>query len=161
MAYLERFVAFSILTEESGKSLQRIKAEYMKALGLHSTDALFLAVLHRHPEGLTAADLARACKVDRAVVSRSLPTLLSQGAVAYKEAPTEGRTYRSPLVLTEKGCDTVAKMRTFTVDTVRHTSADITNEELAVFYRTFRKIERRLAAHAEELEEKAQERKDK
>ena len=51
-------------------------------------------------------------------------------------------------------------MNAFTVDTVRRTSLDIPSEELAVFYRVFRRLEKRLAEHARELEEKNEERKE-
>lgn len=63
MAHFERFVAFTLLHEEIGKSIQRIKTEYMQQFGLRSGDALFLAILARHPEGLSAAALARECGV--------------------------------------------------------------------------------------------------
>ncbi|MBE6656578.1 MAG: winged helix-turn-helix transcriptional regulator [Ruminococcaceae bacterium] len=154
MAYLKRFVAFSMLNEESSKSLQRIKSAYMSSLGLHSGDAILLAVLNEHREGLSAAALSRACKLDRAAISRALPSLLSQGVISYSEPQVQGRNYRSLLVLTEKGVQTVKKMRAFTIDTVCRTSDDIGSEELATFYRVFRKLERRLAEHARTLEEK-------
>lgn len=158
MAHLKRFVAFSMLNEESSKNMQRIKAAYMGTLGLHSGDAMLLAVLSRHEDGLSASELARACKLDKAAISRALPPLLEKGEVAYREPHTGKRSYRSRLILTEKGRETVKKMNAFTVDTVKRTSEDIPSEELATFYSVFRKIERRLAEHAAALEEKTEER---
>ena len=149
MAVLERFVAFSMLTEESSKSMQRIKAAYMGSLGLHSGDALFLAVLEKHPEGLSAAALARECRLDKAAVSRALPHLLSMGVIAY----AQGHSYRSPILLTQNGRDVLAKMDLFTADTLCHTSDDIPNEDLETFYRVFRTLEERLTDHARALEE--------
>ena len=160
MAHLERFVAFSMLCEESSKSLQRIKTAYMAALGLHSSAALLLAVLSRHPEGLTSAALSRACKLDRAAISRALPTLLAEGVVSYEDEQPQKRNYRSRLLLTEKGVEAVKRIQSFTVDAVRHISGDIDNEELTVFYRVFRTLEKRLSDHAKELEGTGEERKD-
>ena len=160
MANLERFVAFSMLTEESSKSMQRIKAAYMKTLGLRSGDAILLAVLSRNEGGLSAAELARACKLDRAAVSHALPTLLSAGVIAYLEPHLQKRNYRSRLILTEKGTATVKKMHDFTIDTVRRTSDDIPTEEIATFYRVFRTLEKRLDEHADILESRIKERKD-
>lgn len=154
MANLERFVAFSMLTEESSKSMQRIKAAYMKTLGLHSGDAILLAVLSRNVGGLSAAELARACKLDRAAVSRALPALLSSGVISYFEPQPQKRNYRSRLILTEKGVATVKKMHDFTIDTVHRTSDDIPIEEIATFYRVFRTLEKRLGEHADALEDK-------
>ena len=48
MAHLERFVAFSMLCEESCKSLQRIKAAYMNKLGLQSGAALLRIYFNIH-----------------------------------------------------------------------------------------------------------------
>ena len=160
MAYLERFVAFSVLTEESSKNMQRIKTAYMRTLGLHSSDAILLAVLSHHEEGLSAAALARECKLDRAVVSRALPALLDAGVIAYADpSQQQKRNYRSALTLTPLGTEAVKKMQDFTVDTVKRTSDDISSEELATFYRVFRKLEKRLAEHASALEESTEERK--
>ena len=155
MAVLERFVAFSMLTEESSKSMQRIKAAYMGKFGLHSGDALFLAVLEKHPEGLSAAALARECRLDKAAVSRALPHLLSVGVIAY----AQGHSYRSPILLTEKGGEVLKQMDLFTADTVCHTSDDIPSEDLETFYRVFRTLEERLADHARTLEEANDEKK--
>ena len=152
MAHLERFVAFSMLNEESSKSMQRIKSAYMGALGLQSSDAILLAILSRHEDGLTAAELARACSIDRAVVSRALPRLLSSGVILCSEPPSQKRGYRSRLILTEKGQSTVEKMNGFAVETVRRTSCDISTEDIATFYRVFRKLEKRLADCAQALE---------
>lgn len=160
MAYLERFVAFSLLNEESSKSLQRIKSAYMRTLGLHSGDAMLLAVLSEHEEGLSAAALSRACKLDRAAISRALPALLAEGVIAYADGHAQKRNYRSCLILTDKGKEQVKKIQVFTADTVRRTSEDIESEELATFYRVFRTIERRLADHAAALENAGEERKE-
>ena len=160
MAYLERFVAFSMLTEESSKSMQRIKTAYMKTLGLHSGDAILLAVLCHHADGLSASELARACKLDRAAISRALPALLSKGVIEYLEPHPQKRNYKSKLVLTERGMDAVNQMHDFTIDTVRRTSDDISVEEIATFYRVFRTLEKRLNEHAQALEDASEERKE-
>ena len=160
MAILERFVAFSMLTEESSKSMQRIKAAYMGTLGLYSGDALFLAVLEKHPAGLSATALARECKLDKAAVSRALPHLLAAEVIAYAQAPVQGRSYRSPILLTPKGHDVLAKMDLFTADTVCHTSDDIPSEDLETFYRVFRTLESRLSDHAKLLEESGEKAKN-
>ena len=154
MAELERFVAFSMLTEESSKSMQRIKSAYMQTLGLHSGDALFLAVLEEQGGGLSSAALARACRLDRAAVSRALPRLLEAGVIACAEN-AKGNKYGSLLVLTPTGKCVLKKMQDFTADTVRHTSTDIPDEELKIFYRVFTLIESRLSNHARALEKRA------
>ena len=144
MAHFERFVAYTLLHEEIGKNIQRIKTEYMQRFGLRSGDALFLAILARHPEGLTAAALARECGVDKAVISRALPTLLSSGAVTYGDGMAEKHAYRARLCLSERGREIVAEMRTYSVTAVKSASTGISPEDLAVFYRVLRTINQNL-----------------
>ena len=157
MAYFERFVAFSLLHEEIDKSIQKIKSEYMSRFGLHSSDAILLAMLDQHPEGLTAAALARACGVDRAIISRALPNLISSGTVTYAEESAKKHSYRAPLGLSDRGRDVVKKMHDLSVLVVKTASGEIPTEELAVFYRVMRTINRNLADHARLLEEETEE----
>ena len=152
MVHFERFVAFTLLHEEIGKSLQKIKSEYMCRFGLRSTDALILAILFAHPDGLSAAALAKECGVDRSVISRALPALLSSGAVAYTEAGNRRRSYRAPLLLTETGTRIITEMNEASVRIVGAASAGVSPEELTVFYRVMRTINKNLADHAEEPE---------
>lgn len=147
MAHFERFVAFSLLHEEIGKSILRIKTEYMQRFGLRSTDALFLAMLDRHPEGMTAAALARECGVDKAVVSRALPTLLSSGAVVYADGAENRHGYRARLCLSARGEEIVREMQAFSVSAVKAASKGIAGEEIAVFYRVLRAINQNLKEH--------------
>lgn len=149
MAHFERFVAFTLLHEEIGKSIQRIKTEYMQQFGLRSGDALFLAILARHPEGLSAAALARECGVDKAVISRALPVLLSSGAVTLGDGAAEKHAYRARLCLSECGREIVEKMRTYSVSAVKTASTGISTEDLAVFYRVLRTINQNLTEHAD------------
>jgi DNA-binding MarR family transcriptional regulator len=152
MAYFERFVAFSLLNEEIAKSMQKIRASYMSRFGLRSGDAICLAMLDRHPDGLSAAALAKACKVDRAVISRTLPLLMKEGMIRYQDPAERKHGYRTLLFLTEKGETVVKEMRAFAVETVRYASDSLSGDELAAFYHALRTIEHNLAAYAEQLE---------
>lgn len=157
MAHFERFVAFSLLHEEIGKSIQRIKTEYMQRFGLRSGDALFLAMLDRYPDGMTAAALARACGVDKAVISRALPTLLSSGAVVYADAAAKSHGYRARLCLSERGREIVKEMRASSVSAVKTASDGIAGEEIAVFYRVLRAINQNLSEYTVPRSEEGEE----
>ena len=160
MQQFERFVAFTLLHDEIGKSLQKIKTEYMCRFGLRSSDALFLAILCSHPEGLTAAALAKACGVDRAVISRALPDLLASGAVSYAEGQASSRGYRARLLLTERGKQVITEMTELSALVVGEASKEVPAEDLATFYRVLRTIDRNLTAHAHKLETSAAEEGD-
>ena len=152
MADFERFVAFTLLHEEIGKSIQKIKTEYMGRFGLRSGDAMTLAILDRHPDGLTAAEIARKCGVDKAVISRALPDLLSSGSVMYTDGSSVKRNYRARLRLSPQGEQIVAEMNRFSVETVRASSGDIPDADMITFYRVMRTINKNLSSHARLLE---------
>ena len=91
MADLERFVAFSLLNENIAKNLLKIKSEYMMhTFGLRSGDAICLVEIKNHAEGISSVELARACGVDRSVISRMVPELIARGIIRYKDA-VEGK----------------------------------------------------------------------
>ena len=152
MLPFERFVAFTLLHEEIDKNLLRIKSEYMCRFGLRSSDALLLAILCSHPEGLTAATLAKKCGVDRAVISRALPDLIASGAVRYADGAETKRSYRARLALTEEGMAIITKMVDLSALVVGEASAEVSSEDLATFYRVLRTINQNLTAHAQRLE---------
>ena len=156
MVHFERFVVFTLLHEEIGKSLQRIKSEYMCRFGLRSTDALILAILYAHPDGLTAAALAKECGVDRAVISRALPALIASSVVCYAQV-SRGRGYRTPILLTDKGKRIITEMKEASVRIVGEASAGVSDEELTTFYSVLHTINKNLAEQIEEPEADSQE----
>ena len=149
MVHFERFVVFTLLHEEIGKSLQRIKSEYMCRFGLRSTDALILAILYAHPDGLTAAALAKECGVDRAMISRALPALIASGVVCYAQV-SRGRGYRTPILLTDKGKRIITEMNEASVRIVGAASAGVSEEDLTTFYSVLHTINQNLAEQIEE-----------
>ena len=155
MAYFDRFVAFTTMIDDIGKSIQKIKTDRMERFGLQSTDALCLAVLSRRPEGLSLTALAAACRLDKAAVSRAMHRLFESGNVAYRESATKN-TYRAPLVLTDKGKAVVDAMRELAADAVTHASADVSPESLEILYTSLEQIRKSLARYASELEQGAQ-----
>lgn len=156
----KRFVAFTLLHEEIGKSIQKIKTEYMGRFGLRSGDALTLVTLAQHPEGLTAAELARKCGVDKAVISRALPTLISSGAVVHSDTGTGKHSYRARILLSQRGEEIVAQMREYAVASFQISSGDFSVEELTTFYRVMRTLNRNLTAYVLSLDEKSHEKGD-
>lgn len=160
MSHFERFITFTLLHEEIGKSLQKIKTEYMCRFGLRSSDALFLAILREHPEGLTAAALAKKCGVDRAVISRALPDLLASGTVCYAEGTVPRRSYRARLFLSEKGVRIINEMTELSVVVVGAASSEVPREDLATFYRVLQTIKNNLADHAQKLDTASPEEED-
>lgn len=148
--YFERFVLFSGYIEETYKRIQKIKAECMGAFGLRSTDAMCIVVLSMHAEGLTATELAAFCKVDKAVISRAVKTLLLANAITY--AQTEKKNYRTRLLLTEKGRKIARNMLSIAKEAVTAVSGGLSPEQLQEFYKTFGIMNRNLKEYAKGIE---------
>ena len=148
--YFERFILFSGYIEEAYKSIQRIKTERMGSFGLRSTDAMCIVVLSMHKEGLTATELACYCKVDKAVISRSVKALLKAGAIEYANA--EKKNYRTRLLLTESGKTIAHNMSTMAEDAVLAVSDGVEPTQLKEFYKTFGVMTRNLKDYAKGIE---------
>ena len=82
--YLDRFIRFVLEVEKLDKAVQRTKNICMAQFGLRGGHVMCLCQLLRHPAGLTAAALARQCKVDRACVSRIVGELTDAGCIEAK-----------------------------------------------------------------------------
>ncbi len=98
---LERFERFTLVINEIQREWNRIASEEMDAYGLKGSYLVYLIVLHRRPEGLTAARLGSLCSRDKADVSRAVTVLESKGLI--RKESGSGNLYRANLVLTEQG----------------------------------------------------------
>ena len=141
--YAERFREFSGLVSRAEKALQRVKTENVKDYGLRGVHVSCLLALHERPEGLTATELAAACGVDRAQISRVTAELRGLDLVC-EASPGPRRRYRGALELTEEGRAAAAEMAGIVDEKLQRVSGDIPPEELTVFYRVFGAIVERL-----------------
>lgn len=143
--YVDRFREFSGLVSRAEKALQRAKAEHVRGYGLRGVHVSCLLELNERPEGLAATELASACGVDRAQISRVTSELMELGLISGGDRGPR-RRYRSPLVLTEEGRLAASGMAGIVAEKLQSVSGDLPEEELAVFYRIFRQITERLEA---------------
>ena len=75
----ERFASFYLLISGIYKEIQRIESHRIKEMELKSVHVLWLYLLQKHPEGLSAAELARRGDIDRSLVSREIGMLVKRG----------------------------------------------------------------------------------
>lgn len=97
-----RFEDFVGIVNALHKEIERIKTAEAARLGLKGADVMCLYYLVKGPDGMTGSELARACDVSRAAVSRTLSHLASEGIVEV-DAGSEGSRYRALVRLTEHG----------------------------------------------------------
>ena len=98
---MDRFDTFTGSVLELNRLLQRLKETEMKPMGLRANHVMCLYHLGKAPQGLTAAELTRACREDKAAVSRCIAQLTQRGLVS-AEAQAH-RLYRAKLTLTPAG----------------------------------------------------------
>ena len=96
---IDRFERFSISIFNISHYWNKIAAEVMKKHGLRGGYALYLIVLSRCDENITAAKLAELCQRDKGDVSRAISTIQKKGILK----PYGQNRYRAPLILTAEG----------------------------------------------------------
>ena len=103
----------------------------MRELGLRGPHAVYLIRLNMHPEGLTAAELAKLCEKDKADVSRAVAEFLESGIISRRGGEN---FYRAKISLTEKGRVSAEKLRERTRLAVELIGGGLSDEKREVFY---------------------------
>lgn len=123
-----RFEDFVGIISALNKEIQRIKTAEAKRLGFRGSDVMCLYYLVKHPDGLTASELARIVDVSRAAMSRTIAHLAEDGFVEVGDADDEDASrYRAPVRLTEKGHEAARPL-----DDIIHRVLDEAGGELAM-----------------------------
>ena len=135
----ERFETFTVLINQISRSIRRIKAEQMESINLKGPHVSCLYYLSKNGP-LTAAELCDRCEEDKAAVPRSLEYLEQNG---YLQIP-EGKRYRRPLVLTQKGSAAGAEVSRRIDSIVALASCDVLEEDRLAMYRALSIISKNL-----------------
>lgn len=104
-----KFESFALTIAELNRLVQKMKEREMSELGLKASHTMCLYYLGCHEEGLTAVEMTKYCKEDKAAISRALATLEERGLVI-RNIPEEKRAYRTLYFLTEEGKHMVAQI---------------------------------------------------
>ncbi|HJA29072.1 MAG TPA: MarR family transcriptional regulator [Candidatus Olsenella pullicola] len=124
----KRFEDFVGIISALNKEIQRIKTAEAKRLGFRGSDVMCLYYLVKHPEGLTASELARVVDVSRAAMSRTIAHLAEDGFVEVGDTEEgDASKYRAPVRLTEKGFEAARPL-----DDIIHRVLDEAGGELAM-----------------------------
>ena len=135
----ERFETFTVLINQLSRSIRRIKAEQMESINLKGPHVSCLYYLSKDGP-LTAAELCDRCEEDKAAVSRSLEYLEQNG---YLQIP-EGKRYRRPLMLTQKGAAAGAEVSRRIDSIVALASCDVLEDDRLAMYRALSIISKNL-----------------
>ena len=96
----ERFETFTVLINRISRNVRKIKNQEMAEYNLRSAHVSCLYFIYRAGE-ITATELCEKCEEDKATISRAIDYLEKNGFVTCEIQ--NGKRYKSPLVLTEKG----------------------------------------------------------
>lgn len=146
------FETFTVTILKINKLVQRIKQYEMQEYGLKSIHVMCLYYLNERREGLTANELMRLCCEDKAAISRALKLLQEKGYVSY-----DMKTYNALIVLTEAGAGVAQAINIKAARAVRAGSAELTEEERQLFYRSLCGIADNLKKYYETLNRKENE----
>ena len=96
----ERFETFTVLINRISRNVRKIKNQEMAEYNLRNSHVSCLYFIYRAGE-ITATELCEKCEEDKATISRAIDYLEKNGFVTCEIQ--NGKRYKSPLVLTEKG----------------------------------------------------------
>ena len=137
---LERFGKFTLLIDGIYKNIHKIKLDTAPDLGIKSVHVFWIYLLRKHPEGLTATELAARSEIDRSLVSRELQKLCADGYIMSMGGTGKRRNYNSRLVLTEKGIELAGRIRRKAMEVQASADEGISEEELEIFYTILEKL---------------------
>ena len=135
--YEQRFILFSSFLNRSHKSISRMKNKRMESYGLGSTHTMCLFFMYKHKDGVTKADLARLCDVDKALISRIIRDLTEK---EYVESLTPKTAYKQKYILTDEGIRITDELHEAALEVTRFASESLSKEQIDNFYSTFRTI---------------------
>ena len=150
---MDNIIAFSAAIEELQRNIHRLKGKAMRTFGLGISDLNCLITLKRNPDGLTSTELSRHCRLDKALISRTVRKLIEKGAIAYEQPrfvevedpKSEGGVirrgaYRIRLRLTKLGEEMTQELYHVAADAATFAIHSIDPGEVALFLSTLEKV---------------------
>lgn len=126
--------------------IQRIKIQEMREYGLNGIHVMCIYYLDENPGGLTASELVRNMFEDKAAVSRALKTLRDKGYI-----DGEPDKYNAVIKLTASGVEVARYIDDKANKAVVAGSADMTDGERELFYKSLSSIVENLGEYYKRL----------
>lgn len=110
----------------------KLAAEELAEYGLNSPHAVYLNVLYKFEEGITAAQLSVLCSKNKADVSRMVSIMEEKGIV--KKEAVGDNLYRAKIKLTERGKEAAEHVRERAALAVELAGGGLSGENREIFY---------------------------
>ena len=129
---IERFEQFTYSINGIYRYILKIERDEMEKYGFRASYALYLAVMSRFPDGLTAARLSELCDRDKAGISRIVSEMETNGLITRQS--NKDNFYRARLVLTERGREISEFVQRKAITAVLQAGGEISDEDRQTFY---------------------------
>ncbi len=140
----ERFSKFVYSIEHLRKCVKTLETATAMRLGIKGVHIFWIYSLIDKPEGLTASEIARKNNINRSLVSREVEELINEKIVCYGCMNPNSGKYNAKIVLTEKGQGIAEEIFRIGIDSQNKTSADVSEEELELFYSVLERMSENL-----------------
>ena len=161
---MDNMNVLSAAYEEMHQNSLRLRSRTMKRYGLGISDLACLMTI-KTSGGMTSTELSRACRVDKALVSRSIKKLLELNIISYAkprmpiseaaariEVKTRRGAYRVKLILTEYGEEITRRFFDVSLQAAQNATQGISEEEMAVFNTTLQRLNENFRDYMEQLD---------
>lgn len=135
---VDRFERFSFAIFEVSKHWHKLTTEEMGKYGLKGTHSIYLLIMEKYPQGLTAPQICEFCGRDKADVSRMMSIMEEKGLV--KKEGIHQNLYRGVFTLTEKGQEAAKHVQERASLAVEIAGKDLTEENRTIFYESLESI---------------------
>ncbi len=149
MERTERFLPFILSIDRVSKNIKRIKDNVMEKYGLRSAHVMCLFSLVKNSEGLNSTELADACGVDKAFVSRVTGELERRGYIQ-RNQNDHGSIYKCKFVLTELGLDVNKYINEKIAQIMEEVSGSIPDHKIRTFYEVLAIIDENISFQLKE-----------
>lgn len=140
-----RFLVFSQSLNRIVKDIKRLEKNYMSEHGLRSVHMGCLLCIKHSEKGMTITQLAKANKIDKALISRVVKELIGDGFLTTKSAD---KTYNKKYVLTEKSENITSQIETIITNHMARARAGVSEDDLNTFYEVLATLEHNISHDA-------------
>ncbi len=140
-----RFLVFYQSINRIVKDIKRLEMKYMSEHGLRSVHMGCLLCIKHSEKGVTVTQLAKATKTDKALISRVVKELLSDGFITTKSAD---KTYNKKYILTEKSEIVTTRIEEIIANHMARARGDIPEESINTFYEVLTALEHNISHDA-------------
>lgn len=123
---------FMLALDRITKNTKRVIDTVLKEQGLRSTHASCFFRICEAENGLSSTELAEACGVDKAFISR-ITAELTEGGYICKDPNSKGIIYKRKYILTEKGHAAYDALTGALTAMTEEASREISAEKLQIF----------------------------